>query len=256
MKFKINYFELDLIFHITMEDEKNKNNIEKSENKETTKGLEEDKINEVKKDSKILKEEYDNKITEIKNKMLKLLDNITNMKNISPTLPQKFKNFIEAFINKIDEEKLLIEKFSEEKVLSMKLELNINKFEEMVLLHSTIQESINKEFKSYEEMLTQKGLFQLNHPIQNFVQRNPHIIKDSNIYDKLKNKVDVGEFFDKIQDLEIKKYIISDIIVHTININLPNQVNELKYLLKRNNKLKNLSIYHFEEKDLKNLFSE
>ena len=256
MKFKINYFELDLIFHITMEDEKNKNNIEKSENKETTKGLEEDKINEVKKDSKILKEEYDNKITEIKNKMLKLLDNITNMKNISPTLPQKFKNSIEAFINKIDEEKLLIEKFSEEKVLSMKLELNINKFEEMVLLHSTIQESINKEFKSYEEMLTQKGLFQLNHPIQNFVQRNPHIIKDSNIYDKLKNKVDVGEFFDKIQDLEIKKYIISDIIVHTININLPNQVNELKYLLKRNNKLKNLSIYHFEEKDFKNLFSE
>ena len=239
-----------------MEDEKNKKNNEENGNMETPKNEEEEKNNAGIKDLKILKEEYENKISEIKNKMLKLFDNISNMKNISPTLPEKFKNFIEIFNKKIDEEKLLIEKFSDEKVLSMKLELNINKFEEMLLLHSTIQESINKEFKSYEEMLTQKGLFQLNHPIQNFIQRYPHIIIDSNIYDKLKDKVDVGKFYDKIQDKEIIKYIISNIIVHTININAPNQINEMKDLLKINNKLNNLNINHFEEKDFQNLLNE
>ena len=234
-----------------MEDEKNKKNNEENENKETTKGEEENKNIEVIKDSKFLKEEYENKISEVKNKMLKLLDNVSNMKNISPTLPEKFKTFLEAFNKKIDDEKLLIEKFSDEKVLSMKLEFNINKFEEMLLLHSTIQESINKEFKSYEEMLTQKGLFQLNHPIQNFIQRNPHILKDSNIYNKLKDKLDVGEFLDKIQDLEIQKFIISDIKVQSININTPTQVNEMKYLLKSNNMIKNLNINHFEDRDFK-----
>ena len=239
-----------------MEDENNKKNNEENENKETTKGEEENKNIEVIKDSKFLKEEYENKISEVKNKMLKLLDNVSNMKNISPTLPEKFKTFLEAFNKKIDEEKLLIEKFSDEKVLSMKLELNINKFEEMLLLHSTIQESINKEFKSYEEMLTHKGLFQLNHPIQNFIQRNPHILKDSNIYNKLKDKLDVGEFLDKIQDLEIQKFIISDIKVQSININTPTQVNEMKYLLKSNNMIKNLNINHFEDRDFKMLFSE
>ena len=133
-----------------MEDENNKKNNEENENKETTKGEEENKNIEVIKDSKFLKEEYENKISEVKNKMLKLLDNVSNMKNISPTLPEKFKTFLEAFNKKIDEEKLLIEKFSDEKVLSMKLEFNINKFEEMLLLHSTIQESINKEFQSFK----------------------------------------------------------------------------------------------------------
>jgi hypothetical protein len=103
-------------------------------------------------------------------------------------------------------------------------------------------------------MLNQKGLFQIKHPIQNFFQRNPHLIKNTNYYEQFKDKIDIGKFFDKIDNKEIKQYILSNIIVKTINIKSQSQYNEIKDFLNRNwNNLKNLNLKNLEEKDLQNL---
>ena len=230
-------------------------NIKQNENSKNE-NFENQKVEEIKEFEieKITKEEYINKINEIKNNMKLLNDNSLNLKEFSSTLPQNFSKFYSNFIKKLDNENILIEKITDEKVLSMKFNLNLIKFEEMNLLHSIIQNSLKTEFKSYEEMLNQKGLFQIKHPIQNFFQRNPHLIKDKNYYEQFKDKIDIGKFFDKIDNKEIKQYILSGIIVKTINIKSQSQCNEIKDFLNRNwNNLKNLNLKNLEEKDLQNL---
>ena len=80
----------------------------------------EEKENNEKNNSIITKEVYDNKINEIKNNLKILLNNLSNYKKISPTLPENLEKFIENFNKKIEEENMLIERYKEEKVLSMK----------------------------------------------------------------------------------------------------------------------------------------
>ena len=203
----------------------------------------------------ITKKEYENNINEIKNNIKKLQDNIPNIKKYSPTLEENFTQFITNFNNKIEEENILIGKYNNEQVLSMKFYLNINKFNELILLNNILHEFINKEFKSYENMLTQKNLFEIKHPIANFIQKNTHIILDSTIYDKIKDKIDIGKFYDKIDNKEIKEYINkNNIPLKTIYID--NNVGEIKNLLNQNlNHLNNLIMSNLNENDLLNLFN-
>ena len=139
----------------------------------------------------ITKKEYENNLNEIKNDVKKLQDNLPNIKKYSPTLEDNFSKFITNLNNKIEEENILIGKYNNEQVLSMKFYLNINKFKELILLNNILHEFINKEFKSYENMLTQKGLLEIKHPIANFIKKHPYIILDSKIYDKIKDKIDI-----------------------------------------------------------------
>ena len=203
----------------------------------------------------ITKKEYENNINEIKNNIKKLQDNIPNIKKYSPTLEENFTQFITNFNNKIEEENILIGKYNNEQVLSMKFYLNINKFNELILLNNILHEFINKEFKSYENMLTQNSLFEINHPIENFIKKNPHIILDPSIYEKIKDKVDIGKFYDKIDNKEIKEYINkNNIPLKTIYID--NNVGEMKNLINQNlNNVRNLIMNNLNENDFLNLFN-
>ena len=203
----------------------------------------------------ITKKEYENNLNEIKNNIKKLQDNLPNIQKYSPTLEDNFAEFITNLNNKIEEENILIRKYNNEKVLSMKFYLNINKFKELILLNNILHEFINKEFKSYENMLTQKGLFEIKHPISNFIKKNPYIILDSQIYDKIKDKIDIGKFLDKIENKEIKEYIIKNKIpLKTIYID--NNAGEMKDLLNQNlNNIKTLIMNNLNENDFLNLFN-
>ncbi len=203
----------------------------------------------------ITKKEYENNINEIKNNIKKLQDNIVNIKKYSPTLQENVSKFITNLNNKIEEENNLIGKYNNEQVLSMKFYLNINKFKELILLNNILHEFINKEFKSYENMLTQKGLLEIKHPIANFIKKHPYIILDSKIYDKIKDKMDIGKFLDKIENKEIKEYIIKNKIpLKTIYID--NNAGEMKDLLNQNlNNVKTLIMNNLNENDFLNLFN-
>jgi hypothetical protein len=122
-----------------------KDNIPKIENTETQKESSKNEVNYIKQNEnsknenfenqkveeinefeieKITKEEYINKINEIKNNMKLLNDNSLNLKEFSSTLPENFSKFYGNFIKKLDNENILIEKITDEKVLSMKFNLN------------------------------------------------------------------------------------------------------------------------------------
>ena len=215
----------------------------------------EEKENNEKNNSIITKEVYDNKINEIKNNLKILLNNLSNYKKISPTLPDNLEKFIENFNKKIEEENILIERYKDEKVLSMKYNLNLNKFEELILLNETMQESIKKEFKLYEILLTQNTIFKINHPIQNFIQRNPEIIKDSNIFNKLKDRVNIGKIYDNLENEEIKEYMNNNIEFKSIYLDGKNQNKQIKDMIIKNLKtVKNLYINNLEENDFHNIF--
>ena len=203
----------------------------------------------------ITKKEYENNLNEIKNDVKKLQDNLPNIQKYSPTLEHNFSEFITNLNNKIEEENILIGKYNNEQVLSMKFYLNINKFKELILLNNILHEFINKEFKSYENMLTQKGLLEIKHPIANFIKKHPYIILDSKIYDKIKDKIDIGKFLDKIENKEIKEYIIKNKIpLKTIYID--NNAGEMKDLLNQNlNNVKTLIMNNLNENDFLNLFN-
>ena len=218
------------------------------------------KENEKKKDnnnknSKMNKEEFIKRITEIKEKINRLnKSTISTFNNSIENITNNYNSFKNKLEEKIENQKIYQHYIKNKELLSNRYKENLNKIENSFYLNYIIQSSINNEVKAYYNILSEKDFFS-KYFINDYLQKNQNILSDSNIF-TTKDNINIEKILKSIKDKRLFNFLQKNLQLSSLQINNSIDATEKKNLLIGNKYLVKLTLKNLNKKDLDNLFDE